>query len=102
MPTSQPQASLVEYLKRYALRHAEKDLLTRTYLAVDSVAGVARLAGYFSLATVSVERASVIVYPNWIDCRVSQSRAFYLRASQSMPVFRVRGLAATCLRKHWG
>jgi GNAT superfamily N-acetyltransferase len=52
-------ASLVEYLKRYALRHAKKDLLARTYLAIDDAPGGARLAGYFSLATVSVERASV-------------------------------------------
>lgn len=56
-------ASLVEYLKRYALRHAEKDLLARTYLAIDEVGGVARLAGYFSLSTVSVERASVTRLP---------------------------------------
>ena len=52
-------ASLVEYLKRYALRHATKDLLARTFLAIDDDAGKPRLAGYFSLATVSVERASV-------------------------------------------
>jgi len=53
--------SLVEYLKRYALRHAKKDLLARTFLAIDeSESGnEARIAGYFSLATVSVERASV-------------------------------------------
>lgn len=44
--------SLVE---RYALRHVERDLLARTFLAIDSE----RLAGYFSLATVSVERASL-------------------------------------------
>ena len=49
----------MEYLKRYALRHATKDLLARTFLAVDDDAGKPRLAGYFSLATVSVERASV-------------------------------------------
>jgi GNAT superfamily N-acetyltransferase len=52
-------ASLVDYLKRYALRHSRKDLLARTYLAIDDVAGGPRLAGYFSLATVSVDRASV-------------------------------------------
>jgi phytoene dehydrogenase-like protein len=28
--------SLVDYLKRYALRHTEKDLLARTFLAIDS------------------------------------------------------------------
>lgn len=51
--------SLVEYLQRFALRHAEKDLLSRTYLAIDEPGGVDRVAGYFSLATVSVERSSV-------------------------------------------
>ena len=47
---------LVDYLKRYALRHAEKDMLARTYLAIDEGAGAPQLAGYFSLATVSVDR----------------------------------------------
>ncbi len=56
--------SLVEYLKRYALRHATKDLLARTFLAIDDAAGEPRLAGCFSLATVSVERASVGVHPD--------------------------------------
>ena len=51
--------SLVEYLKRYALRHAKKDLLARTFLAIDESGKGSRIAGYFSLATVSVERASV-------------------------------------------
>jgi GNAT superfamily N-acetyltransferase len=50
--------SLVEYLERYALRHAEKDLLARTYLAIDEGGSAKRLAGYFSLSTVSVDRAS--------------------------------------------
>lgn len=53
--------SLVEYLQRFALHHAEKDMLARTYLAVDTNAGRDRLAGYFTLATASVERASVAV-----------------------------------------
>jgi GNAT superfamily N-acetyltransferase len=52
-------ASLVEYLERYALRHAEKDLLARTFLAVDQTEGGERIAGYFTLATASVERTSV-------------------------------------------
>ncbi len=52
-------ASLADYLKRFALRHAEKDLLSRTFLALDETAQDTRVAGYFSLATVSVERASV-------------------------------------------
>src|SRR4051812_47516218 len=51
--------SLVECLKRYALGHARNDLLARTFLAIDESAGRSHLAGYFSLATVSVERASV-------------------------------------------
>ena len=53
------EASLVAYLRRFALRHAESDLLSRTYLATDGEEGAERIAGYFSLATVSVERASV-------------------------------------------
>lgn len=47
--------SLVEYLQRYALRHMKTDLLARTFVAVDSE----RIAGYFTLATASVERSSV-------------------------------------------
>ena len=57
------EASLVEYLRRFALRHAEKDLLSRTYLAIDEEGGALRIAGYLSLATVSVERASVEEIP---------------------------------------
>jgi GNAT superfamily N-acetyltransferase len=51
--------SLVDYLRRFALRHAEKDLLARTFLAIESVAGTERVAGYFTLATASVERTAV-------------------------------------------
>lgn len=51
--------SLIDYLRRFALRHAEKDLLARTFLAIDSSAGAERLAGYFTLATASVERTAV-------------------------------------------
>ncbi|MEA3641148.1 MAG: GNAT family N-acetyltransferase [Lamprobacter sp.] len=58
-----PHASLVDYLRRYALRHAEKDLLARTYVAIDSGTGAPRLAGYFSLTTVSVERDSLVSLP---------------------------------------
>lgn len=50
--------SLVDYLRRYALRHIERDLLARTYLAIDVEGGVERIAAYFSLTTVSVERSS--------------------------------------------
>lgn len=56
--------SLVEYLKRYALRHATKDLLARTFVAMDETPTGPRLAGYFSLATVSVDRASAERHPN--------------------------------------
>ncbi|WP_052519062.1 GNAT family N-acetyltransferase [Archangium violaceum] len=50
--------SLAEYLQRYALRHLEKDLLARTYVAIDEGQEGLRLAGYFSLSTVSVERSA--------------------------------------------
>ncbi|HLK93181.1 MAG TPA: GNAT family N-acetyltransferase [Polyangia bacterium] len=56
--------SLVEYLKRYALRHATKDLLARTFVAIDDTPTRPRVAGYFSLATVSVDRASAEKHPN--------------------------------------
>ena len=56
--------SLVEYLQRYALRHARKDLLARTFVAIDDAPTGPRLAGYFSLATVSVERAAAERHPN--------------------------------------
>jgi len=52
-----------DLFQRYALRHAEKDLLARTYLALDAGMGTPRLAGYFSLATVSVDRAAVARRP---------------------------------------
>lgn len=58
-----PRPSLVDYLRRYALRHAEKDLLARTFVAIDSGTGAPRLAGYFSLTTVSVERDSLVSLP---------------------------------------
>lgn len=51
--------SLEEYLPRFARRHIEKDLLARTYLAIDRNQGSERIAGYFSLTTVSVERKSM-------------------------------------------
>jgi GNAT superfamily N-acetyltransferase len=51
--------SLVDYLQRFALRHAEKDLLARTFLAMESSENGDRLAGYFTLATASVERSTV-------------------------------------------
>jgi GNAT superfamily N-acetyltransferase len=51
--------SLVDYLRRFALRHAEKDLLARTFLALEDDAGRERLAGYFTLTTASVDRRMV-------------------------------------------
>jgi GNAT superfamily N-acetyltransferase len=51
--------SLAEYPRRFALRHVEKDLLARTFLAIDGAAGADRLAGYFTLATANVERNAV-------------------------------------------
>ena len=51
--------SLVDYLQRFALRHSEKDLLARTYVAIDTIGETELVAGYFSLSMVSVERASV-------------------------------------------
>ena len=60
------QPSLMEYLKRYALRHATKDLLARTFVALDDTHAppMTRLAGYFSLATVSVDRAAAEKHPS--------------------------------------
>jgi GNAT superfamily N-acetyltransferase len=52
-------ASLVEYLQRYALRHAERDLLSKTYVAIDTNLGRPAIVGYFSLTTTSVQRSSV-------------------------------------------
>jgi GNAT superfamily N-acetyltransferase len=52
--------SLSDYLRRFALRHASKDLLSRTYLAIDTDAGRDRIAGYVSLAAASVVRESVV------------------------------------------
>ena len=53
------EQSLVDYLKRFALRHADKDLLSRTYLAIHADGESERGAGYFSLSTVSIERGAV-------------------------------------------
>jgi GNAT superfamily N-acetyltransferase len=56
--------SLAEYLARYALRHAKKDLLARTFLAIDETAAGPVVAGYFSLAAVSVDRQAAGAHPN--------------------------------------
>lgn len=57
-------ASLTEYLKRFARRHADKDHLSRTFVAIDGGPAGDRIAGYFSLCTVSVDRASVARLPD--------------------------------------
>lgn len=56
---SNQHASLERYIKRFALRHDEKDLLSRTWLAISGQGDHTRLAGFYSLAFVSVERAQV-------------------------------------------
>jgi GNAT superfamily N-acetyltransferase len=53
--------SLTEYVRRYALRHQEKDLLARTFLAIQPSGSDERVAGYFTLTTTSVERRSVSI-----------------------------------------
>lgn len=50
--------AMTVYLKRYAFRHAERDILARTYVAIHR-AKEKRLAGYFSMAATSVTRASI-------------------------------------------
>ena len=52
-------ASLVECVQRFALRHVEKDLLARTFLAIHADERHERLAGYFTLTTVSIDRSLV-------------------------------------------
>ncbi|MFY0528953.1 GNAT family N-acetyltransferase [Archangium gephyra] len=64
-------ASLVEYLQRDALRHLEKDLLARTYVAIDEGQEGLRLAGYFSLSTVSVERGAGFPIPGVLLARLA-------------------------------
>jgi len=51
--------SLTRYLQRFALRHQKRDLLSKTYVAIDRVENAERIAGYFSLAATSVTRESV-------------------------------------------
>jgi len=50
---------LVEYLQRFALRHMEKDLLSHTFLALHQTGEEQRVAGYFTLTTISIEHESV-------------------------------------------
>lgn len=51
--------SLTDYVRRYALRHQEKDLLARTFLAIQEADSGNRVAGYFTLTTTSIVRSSV-------------------------------------------
>lgn len=53
------EPSLEQYLRRYALKHTERQLLARSYLAIDDSAGSERLVGYFSLSAVSVLRSDL-------------------------------------------
>ena len=53
------ESELVTYLKRWALRHQERDGLGRTWLAVHEVDGERRLAGFFTLAAAGLDRQLV-------------------------------------------
>ncbi len=53
------EPELVTYLRRWALRHQERDRLGRTWIAIDDAAGVQRLAGFFTLSAASLERQLV-------------------------------------------
>lgn len=53
------EPELLTYLRRWALRHQERDGLGRTWVAVDEVAGEHRVAGFFTLAAASLERQLV-------------------------------------------
>lgn len=55
------EPELVTYLRRWALRHQERDSLGRTWVAVDQVDDQQRLAGFFTLAAASLERQLVTV-----------------------------------------
>jgi GNAT superfamily N-acetyltransferase len=50
---------LVVYLRRWALPHQERDRLGRTWVAIDGIKGSERIAGFFTLAAASVERAQI-------------------------------------------
>lgn len=51
--------ALVEYLRRYALPHMQRDRLSRTRVALVAVQGSDRVAGYYSLAASGVERETL-------------------------------------------
>lgn len=52
------EPDLVAYLRRWALVHQERDHLGRTWLALDERSEV-RIAGFFTLAAASLDRAAV-------------------------------------------
>lgn len=56
--------SLTRYLKHFALRHEEKDRLSRTWLAIATIQEQDRVAGFYTLAMVSVERSAVNPVPS--------------------------------------
>lgn len=53
---SNQETSLVFYLQRLALRHAQEQLST-TWIALDNQKDQERIAGYFTLCTTSIERS---------------------------------------------
>ncbi len=93
--------SLVEYLQRYALRHLEKDLLARTYVAIDESPEGPRLAGYFSLSTVSVERSAAQKVPTLDRLPRFPIPGCCSRGSPWTNAPRDRGSGDSSSRKHW-
>ena len=51
------EPELVLYLRRWALAHQERDRLGRTWLGIDGEGETARIAGFFTLAAASLDRA---------------------------------------------
>lgn len=50
---------LATYLQRWALPHQERDLLGRTWLAVDRALDPPRISGYFTLSATSLDRGLI-------------------------------------------
>ncbi len=48
---------LAVYLRRWALRHQERDRLSRTWIALDGDGATGHIAGWYALSVASVERA---------------------------------------------
>jgi GNAT superfamily N-acetyltransferase len=53
------EPELVVYLRQWALAHQERDRLGRTWLALDGRWEPERIAGFFTLAAASLDRAAV-------------------------------------------